>query len=338
MTTSLTRRTFTAGLLGAALIAGAGLATPASAQSHQFKLSHHLAPGHLVDVASKRFAELVAEKTNGEITIEVFPSGQIAGLRQGAEAVQLGTVDFVWTDFGTLANWRPEYGFVSLPFLFQGDDHFAATFNGEVGQQLREDVKANFGAEILGYGNAGFRVIATRDKPVNGPDDLKGVRIRVPEVPIFVSAFRSVGANPTPMAWGEVYTALQTGVIDAVENPAEGLAVGGMAEVTKYLSRTNHIMTDVNLLANGALMAGLTEAQQEAVRSAAATAVEEFNAATREASSKYWDQLAAKLEVVDTPDTAAFQKAMAPVWDEFIAAAGDAGKGWIEKVQAAAQP
>lgn len=328
------RRVFTAGVFGVAFAITAGAAGDAEAQSRQLRLSHHLAPGHLVDVASHRFADLVSEQTNGEITIEVFPSGQIAGLRQGAEAVQFGTVDFVWTDFGTLANWRPEYGFVSLPFLFQGDEHFDAVFGGEVGQALREDVSTNLGIEALGYGNAGFRVIATRDRAVSEPSDLQGIRIRVPEVPIFVSAFRSVGANPTPMAWGEVYTAIQTGVIDAVENPAEGLAVGGMQEVTGHLSRTYHIMTDVNLFANNDLLAGLTEEQQEIVRTAAATAVDEFNAKTREAAAGYWDQLAERLETVDEPNRAAFQEAMAPVWEEFTAATGEAGQGWIDRVQA----
>lgn len=332
----MNRRTFAASLFAIAAALGFGAVGEAEAQTRQLRLSHHLAPGHLVDVASKRFAEIVGERTNGALAIEVFPSGQIAGLRQGAEAVQVGTVDFVWTDFGTLANFKREYGFVSLPFLFAGDEHFEAVFNGEVGQALREDVSANLGIEALGYGNAGFRVIATRGRAVNAPADLQGVRIRVPEVPIFVSAFRSVGANPTPMAWGEVYTAIQTGVIDAVENPAEGLAVGGMQEVTTHLSRTFHIMTDVNLFTNNDLMASLTEEQRTIVREAAKTAVDEFNAKTRESAQGYWDQLAAKLETVENPDRAAFQEAMAPVWQEFATAAGAAGQGWIDRVKAAA--
>ncbi|WP_274631125.1 TRAP transporter substrate-binding protein [Arvimicrobium flavum] len=334
MNSSLNRRAFAAAMLGTvALAAGFGV-TQADAQSRTLRLSHHLAPGHLVDVASHRFAELVAEQSKGAIKVEVFPSGQIAGLRQGAEAVQFGTVDFVWTDFGTLANWRPEYGFVSLPFLFQGDDHFDAVFNGDVGRELRDDVSKNLNIEALGYGNAGFRVIATSGKAVKEPADLKGVRIRVPEVPILVSAFKSVGANPTPMAWGEVYTALQTGVIDAVENPAEGLAVGGMQEVTKYLSRTYHIMTDVNLFVSNDVMSSFTPELQEAIRASAKTAVDEFNAKTREAAAGYWKQLSEKLETVEEPNRAAFQEAMAPVWKEFTAAAGEAGQGWIDRIQA----
>lgn len=331
--TNITRRTFAAGALGTAIMLALG-ASQASAQT-TYRLSHHLQPGHLVDVASKRFAELVSEKTNGQIKIEVFPAGQIAGLRQGAEAVQIGTVDFVWTDFGTLANWQPEYGFVSLPFLFQGNDHFKAVFGGEIGKELGESVKSNLGAEILGYGNAGFRVIASKEKAIKAPGDLAGVRIRVPEVPVFVSTFSTVGANPTPMAWGEVYTALQTGVIDAVENPPEGLAVGGMDEVTKYLTETNHIMTDVNLLGNGGLIDGMSPENQEAVRSAAATALEEFNAATAAASGKYLEELGGNMEVVADPDIAAFQEAMKPVWAKFTETTGAAGQGWIDKVVAA---
>lgn len=163
--------------------------------------------------------------------VEVFPSGQIAALRQGAEAVQLGTVDFVWSDMGTLGNWRPEHCFVSLPFLFSGNEHFAALFDDEGGEKVAESLRKNLDIQVLGYGNAGFSVNATRDPAELEPADLKGVRIRVPEVPVYISAFKSVVAHPTPLAWGEVYTAMQTGVIDAVENPTEGLVNGTLNEV-----------------------------------------------------------------------------------------------------------
>ena len=322
------------------LVAGgltfAALATTAvQAQETTLRLSHHLAPGHLVDVASHRFADLVSEYTDGSVSVEVFPSGQIAGLRQGAEAVQLGTVDFVWSDMGTLGNWRPEYGFVSLPFLFSGNAHFAAFFDGEGGEKVAESLRKNLNIEVLGYGNAGFRVIATRDTAVREPADLKGVRIRVPEVPVYISAFKSVGANPTPLAWGEVYTAMQTGVIDAVENPTEGLVNGALNEVAHHISRTNHIMTDVNLFANAGKFAGLDAEEQGAIHRAAETALAEFNDATAAASDAYWAQLAESMEAVDDPDRPAFQKAMTPVWDEFVARAGEPGQAWIDLVIAA---
>lgn len=324
--------------LGAtALGTGLGLGLrPAAAQTKTLRLSHHLAPGHQVDVASLRFAELVAEYTSGAVKVEVFPSAQIAGLRQAAEAVQLGTVDIVWTDLGTLGNWRPEYGFISLPFLFKDTEHFNAFVASEGGKDLTQSIRAAFGIEALGYGNAGFRVIATRDRAVSKPEDMKGLRIRVPEVPVFISTFQSIDANPTPMAWGEVYTAMQTGVIDAVENPSEGLVQGAIFEVAKHISKTNHIMTDVNMFINDMLIAGLPAEHQDAIRRAAAEAISAFNANTAAASDSNWAKLAESAEAVDNPDRAAFQTAMKPVWDQFVAANGEAAKAWIDKVAASA--
>lgn len=332
---TLSRRKFIkAGAAGLAGMTALSMPHIAHAQGRTLRLSHHLAPDHLVDVASKRFGALVAEKTGGAITVEVFPAGQLAGLRQGAEAAQIGTVDFVWTDFGTLANWIKPMGFISLPFLFRDEAHALAVFKSDVGADLGAEMRDALSLEALGYGIAGFRVMATRDRAINKPGDLAGLKVRVPEVPVYVSAFNKLGANPTPMAWSEVYTALQTGVIDGVENPSEGLVVGKIQEVTRYAARTNHIMTDVNLVASAMAMDGLGEDERTAIREAAAIAVDEFNTTSIENGGKFWDQLAAALEANAEPDRDAFREALLPVWDEMDAAAGGGMKAWIERVQA----
>lgn len=317
-----------------AVMLSAGLAVTANAQTKTLRLSHHLAPGHLVDDASKRFASLVAERSGGKLKVDVFPAGQVAGLRQGTEAIQVGTLDVVWTDFGTLANWQKQYGFMSLPFMFRDTAHVLATLDGKIGQDLAADVRKTMNIDVLGYGIAGFRVIATRDREVSKPDDLKGVKIRVPEVPVYVSSFKRVGANPTPMAWGEVYTALQTGVITGVENPPEGLFVGKMQEVTKFISRTNHIMTDVNLMMSSQVLSSLPADQQAIVRSAAKTAVDEYNKASIAAGDEYWKKISAVIKANDKPDMEAFRKALTPVWDEMDASAGGKMKPWVDRVLA----
>jgi tripartite ATP-independent transporter DctP family solute receptor len=330
-----TRKTFISAALGAIIAVSAGsLSSEALAQTKTLRLSHHLAPGHLVDVASKRFAELVAEKTGGKLKVEVFPAGQLAGLRQGTEAVQVGTLDLVWSDFGTLANWQKQLGFISLPFLFRDNEHVLATLNGKIGQDLSAEVSKTLGIEVLGYGIAGFRVMATRDRPISKPDDMKGLKVRVPEVPVFVSAFKKLGANPTPMAWGEVYTALQTGVIDGVENPSEGLYVGRMQEVTKHSSKTNHIMTDVNLMMSSAVLGALPADQQAAIKAAAKTAVDEYNTASIAAGEEFWKKLTQTTKAIDNPDREAFKVALAPVWQEMDTAAGGKMKPWIDRVLA----
>jgi tripartite ATP-independent transporter DctP family solute receptor len=308
----------------------------AQAQTKALKLSHHLPPGHLVDVASKRFAELVAEGTRGAVKIEVFPAAQIAGLRQGTEAVQVGTVDLVWSDFGTLGNWRKELGFISLPFLFKDFDHVLAVFNGPVGADLREEVRKSLGIEILGYGIAGFRVLATRDRPVNGPGDLKGLKLRVPEVPVYVATFKALDANPTPMPFGEVYTALQTGVIDGVEVPAETMWSFKIQEVAKNVARTYHILTDVHLMMNATSLGGLTPDQQTAVKKAAETALAEYNMASIAAEGEFWTKLAGVMKGNPNPDREAFRQALLPVWNEFDKTAGGKAKPWIDRIAQAA--
>lgn len=335
MTSRYTRKTVLSAALTAIIGLGLGaVSTEATAETKTLRLSHHLAPGHLVDVASKRFAELLAEKTGGKLKVEVFPAGQLAGLRQGTEAVQVGTLDLVWSDFGTLANWQKHLGFISLPFLFRDNDHVLATLNGKIGEDLSAEVRKTLGIDVLGYGIAGFRVIATRNRPIGKPADLQGLKVRVPEVPVYVSAFKKAGANPTPMAWGEVYTALQTGVIDGVENPSEGLFVGRMQEVTKFASKTNHIMTDVNLMMSTAVLSALPADQQAAVKAAAATAVNEYNKASIAAGDEFWKKLAQALKADDNPDREAFKTALAPVWQEMDTAANGKMKPWIDRVQA----
>lgn len=330
MTMRLTRKAF----IGGSLAAIVGATGSARAQTKSLRLSHHLAPGHLVDVASKRFAELVAEKSGGKLKIEVFPAGQLAGLRQGTEAIQVGTLDFVWSDFGTLANWQKHLGFISLPFMFRDTDHVIATLNGKVGEDLSADVRKTLNIEVLGYGIAGFRVMMSRTKEINKPADMAGMKVRVPEVPVYVSSFKKLGANPTPMAWGEVYTALQTGVIDGVENPPEGLAVGRMQEVTKFASKTDHIMTDVNLMMSTNVLSTLPADQQAIVKAAAQTAVAEYNKASIAASDDFWKKLAAAVKANPTPDREAFKTVLLPVWDELDKAAGGKMKPWVDRVLA----
>jgi TRAP-type transport system periplasmic protein len=312
-----------------------GIGAGGQAQTKTLKLSHHLPPGHLVDIASKRFAELVAESTKGSVKIEVFPAAQIAGLRQGTEAVQVGTVDLVWTDFGTLGNWRKELGFISLPFLFKDFEHVLAVFNGPIGADLRKEMAMSLGIEILGYGIAGFRVLATREKPIHTAGDLKGLKVRVPEVPVFVATFKALDANPTPMPFGEVYTAMQTGVIDGVEVPAETMWSFKIQEVAKNVSKTYHILTDVHLMMNGSSLAGLTSDQQAAVKNAAETALAEYNKASTAAEGEFWSKLAGAMKANPDPDRESFRKALLPVWDDFDKSSGGKAKPWIDRI---AQP
>ena len=182
--------------------------------------SHHVPTTHLVHGVTEKFAEKVKQGTNGQVTISIRPASQLFNLRTSAEALQLGTLDMCWTDLATLGNWQPQFGFVSLPFLFNNYDHVKKVLYGPIGQQVSKDAKDLLGIEVLSLGASGFRVFLSK-KPIQTADDVRGIRLRVPEIPTWVEMARSLGANPTPIPAGEIYTALQTGVIDAFESPAD---------------------------------------------------------------------------------------------------------------------
>lgn len=311
------------------LSGGAGLA-----QDVTLHLGHNTQTDHPVHGASEVFADLVKEKTGGAVAVLTYPAEQLATLRAGAEGVQLGTVDLYWSDSGTLGNWQPKYGFVSLPFMFSDFD-VAESAMDELAPALAEQMRADLNVERLAWSPGGFRVIVTTKKPVHAAADLAGLKIRVPEIPVYVSAFSALHANATPLPWGDVYSALQTGVVEGVEGPAQAIVTAGFAEVAGTLSRTNHIMSDFNLLMNLDKFNSLKPEYQQAIREAAHEAgdvwLRKEMRATEESS---YQTLAAVLEEDNTPDVATFRDAMSPVYDEFLAGPGGDARAWIEAVQA----
>lgn len=316
--------------LRTALVASAMAAMgPAAAQEVTLHLGHVQQATHPMQLASEHFAELVSEKSNGAIKIIVYPAEQLAGLRAGAEGVQLGTIDMYWPDSGTLGNWQAKYSFVSLPFIFADFDAAVATMDAldeEITQSMREDLNV----ERLAWSPAGFRVILSTDRKVTSAEDLKGLKIRVPEIPIYVSAFAALDANATPLPWGDVYSALQTGVVEGVEGPPAAILTSNLQEVTSYMARTNHIMTDLNLLMNLDKFNSLKPEYQRILRDAAKEAVNNgLREALRQGEDDAYATLAEALEETDAPDTDSFRAAMAPVYQQFVKEAGPQAAAWI---------
>ena len=218
MTSSASRRGFNAALLtsAACAIAAPAVIGKARAQEVRLVLSHHVPTTHIIQPTSERFAALVTEATKGQITVDIRPASQLFNLRTAPEAMQLGTLDLGWSDCATLGNWQPEFGFISMPFLFNGYDHVKRVLQGPLGQQVGQDVKNGLGIEALALGASGFRVFCGK-RAIRTADDCKGMKLRVPEIQTWVEMARSLGANPTPIPAAEIYTALQTGVVDGIE-------------------------------------------------------------------------------------------------------------------------
>ena len=318
---------------GAAVLPGRGWGqTPVN-----LVFSHHVPTSHLIHGVAEKFAEKVRQGTHGAVTISIRPASQLFNLRTSAEALQLGTLDMCWTDLGTLGNWQPQFGFVSLPFLFNDYDHVKRVLYGPIGQQVCKDAKEGLGVEVLSLGASGFRVFISR-KPIHTAADVRGLRLRVPEIPTWVEMAKSLGANPTPIPAGEIYTALQTGVIDAFESPADYIVSSKNYEVAGHVTRTHHIFTEVSMMASATRMASLPPAVQKVIRDAAVEAVQkDMWEANLKAQENAWNELSRLIKADANPDVASFRAKMGPVIDGFVGRAGRKGKSLVEAVQAAAK-
>lgn len=322
---------------GVAVAGAASLPRPGRGQTPKINLvfSHHVPTSHLIHGVAENFAEKVRQRSNGAVTISIRPASQLFNLRSSAEALQLGTLDMCWTDLGTLGNWQPQFGFVSLPFLFNDYDHVKAVLYGPIGQQVCKDAKDSLGVEVLSLGASGFRVFLSK-KPIQTADDVRGLRLRVPEIPTWVEMAKALGANPTPIPAGEIYTALQTGVVDAFEAPADYMISSKNYEVAGFVSRTHHIFTEVSMMASARKMASLPADVQKMIREAAVEAVQEqMWEANLKAQQTAWAELARLIKANPNPDIASFRTRMGPVIKGFVGRAGPKGKALVEAVQAA---
>ncbi len=337
MNTNSSRRRVNRMLAAAAL---GGIAAPmvngrANAQAVKLVMSHHVPTTHLYHITSENMAKYIAEGSKGQVTVDIRPASQLFNLRTSAEALQLGTLDLCWSDLGTLANWQPQFGFTSLPFLFADYDHAKRVLYGKLGEQAAAEAKATLGVEVLSFGASGFRVFCGR-REIRSASDCRGIKLRVPEIPVYVDMARALGTNPTPIPAGEIYTALQTGVVDAFESPPDFIVSSKFYEVGPFSTRTYHIFTEGSVFASARRMAGLSAEIQKIIRDAAKRAVqEEMWVANLTEQTNAWNTLAQRTKAVADPDIASFREKMAPMHDNFIAKTGAKGKAFIDGVKAA---
>jgi len=319
--------------------AAGSLAIPhvARAQAQPIKLvfSHHVAAAHMIHGVAEKFADQVKQSTNGQVTIDIRPAGQLFNLRTSAEALQLGTLDLCWSDLGTLANWQPQFGFTALPFLFNDYDHVKKVLYGPIGEQITKEAKDTLGVEILSLGASGFRVFVTK-KEVKTAEDVRGIKLRVPEIPIYIEMARALGTNPTPIPTAEIYTAMQTGVVDGFEAPPDSVIAFKQYEVSKFATRTHHIFTEVSMMASAKKMASLPANVQKALHDAAidTVATQMWEANLKEQAAA-WTDLASKITANASPDIPSFRSKMGPVIDGFVAKAGPKARAYVEATQAA---
>lgn len=206
----------------------------------EWKLGHNANTDHIWHETAVKFSELVAKKTNGQLTVKVFPNGQLGSEIDMINGVRLGTLDVVLSG-ESLQNLAPKAALMAVPYAFRDLQHMNTVLNGPIGEEIKKNIQDNAGLRPLYYHERAPRNLTT-NRTIKSVDDLKGMIIRVPDVPIFVKTWEVLGAKPTPMSLQEVFTSLQQNTIHAQENPYDLIYSLGFYEVQKYAYETEHVI------------------------------------------------------------------------------------------------
>lgn len=289
-------------------------------KTYTIKLAYVVAETQSTHIAARDvFKKYVEEKSGGKITVELYPNGQLGGDREAIEAVQLGTIQMTIPAAAVVSGFEKKFQVFDLPYLFKSKQAAYKAMDGELGQKLNE-LLVPLGLKNLAYGENGYRHISNNKKPIEKPEDLKGLKIRTMENPVHMATFKALGANPTPMAFGELYTALQQGTVDAQENPIPLVYTSKFYEVQKYYSLDGHVYAATVVLINNDFFNSLPKDFQQIVVDGANLYKDE----QRKLSDKQDVEMLAELEkagmkINELTDAQKqeFVKATLPVYDQF---------------------
>jgi tripartite ATP-independent transporter DctP family solute receptor len=323
-------------LVGLSALACSTIPGLAHAQQATLRLGLSNGPNHFLAKGCQKFADAVGTKTNGAVAMRVFAGGQLGGERDMAEGVKVGTLDVAVLSAGVLANFDPFVGIYELPFLFTD---YPGAFRGQDGPVAAEAGKrllASSGMRLLGFFDNGFRYVFTRSKQVRTMADLKGVKIRVPEAPSYLRTFEQLGASPTVVPFPELYTALQTGLVEGYEgNPASNLEQK-FFEVTKNIAPTKHLFLSAVVVMSEKKFQSLTPPQRDAVLASFKEALDyERDIGSRVEDGRALDVLTKEKGLtLTTIDPAPLKAATKPVLDWYAGRLGGDGAAWIERLAA----
>ncbi|QGQ45180.1 TRAP transporter substrate-binding protein [Metabacillus sediminilitoris] len=280
------------------------------------RLAHNQSETHPVHKSLVEFAGLVEEKTNGSIKVQLYPNGQLGSEREVIELTQTGAVDVAKVSASALESFNEVYSLFSLPYLFDNKEHYYSVMNSDIAQDIYQTTD-KIGFIGLTFYDSGIRNFYTKNTPIMHPDDLKGLKIRVQPSATAIEMIKLMGGAPTPMSFGEVYTAMQSGVIDGSENNETALTDNNHGEVAKQYSYSEHsIVPDILIMSNEKWQE-LTEEQKQAISEAAKESTAFHKIVWDEAIETAVKDAKEKGVTFSTPDKEPFQKAVQPLHEKF---------------------
>jgi tripartite ATP-independent transporter DctP family solute receptor len=229
------------------------------------RVGHIVAPGATADKGAQKFKELVEKRTNGAVEVQVFGNSQLGGENDMLNLIQMGSLEMLITGDGIINVFLPQYGALTMPYIFRDMDHMLKVYaNPEITDQINNDLIKAKGARLIDAWLRGPRNL-TNNKKITSLADLKGVKIRVPEMKVYLETWKRLGALPTPMAFSEVYSAMQQHVVEGQENPYDLIYTSSFYEVQKYLIKTQHVYGPYMVIIGDKFLKGLPEDIQKII-------------------------------------------------------------------------
>lgn len=293
--------------------------------AHEFPVTHPFSQG--LEVAVK----YITDTSAGKIKIQLLPASQLGSGREIVQQISSGSIDMGFTGSGMLANWHKPIGIFEAPFIAKDWSTWQKMFESSAALAVQQQLADKANIQRVGSAwYAGQRHFTTRNKPISRPEDLKGLKIRVPEVPLFLDMVRGLGAQPTPMPLAEVYLALQTGVIDGQENPLPTINGAKLQEVQKHISLTGHVISGLWPVTNTKSWAKLSAADKKIILDGMQQGAKHSDNIFFTQEENLVKEFQSRGVVFTQPDKAAFAKAMQAVYDKNE---DNWGKGLLAKLQ-----
>jgi TRAP-type transport system periplasmic protein len=209
----------------------------------EIKLGYVMSAGGASHEGALEFARLVKERTQGKIQVKIYSNGQLGNDREMIEGLSLRSIDMIIVGPSLIGWYAPEYGVMEVPFLFRDYEHLDNVLYGDIGKEIEETISSKRKIHFLAYYRRGPRYLTTTKRKVIKPADLNGLKLRVPELPVYIESWMLFGANPTPIAYSDMFMALKQGIVDGQENPLETICTSHLYETQKYVMETNHLLS-----------------------------------------------------------------------------------------------
>jgi len=285
-----------------------------SGETLELKLGHNLAEDHAVHIALTEFAKDVEENTDGSLKIKIFPNGTLGSETDMITQISNGALDMAKVSAATLGNFSENYNLFSIPYVFTDKDHYYKAMDSDVVKNIFESTKDK-GFVGLTWLDSGARSFYTVDKPIKKPTDLKGLKIRTMDSQMAIDMMKNLGGSSTVMGYSDIYTSLQSGVIDGAENNITALRDHG--EVAKYYSEDEHTRIPDIVVISSSVMDKLSDDQKSAIKEAAENMKEKYKDSWQEFENEVKKDVTEKYNVnfVEDVDKEAFKKAVQPIYD-----------------------